>query len=59
MFCPEVVRFVSQGLTNQQIADKLFVSPLTVTTHLKNIYEKVGVENRTELIYNVPLARAK
>ena len=49
----EIIRCVSQGLTNQQIADKLFVSLFTVTTHLKNIYEKVGVRNRTELIFRL------
>jgi DNA-binding CsgD family transcriptional regulator/GAF domain-containing protein len=49
----EVISHVSQGLTNQQIADKLFVSLFTVTTHLRNIYEKVGVRNRTELVFRL------
>jgi len=49
----EIIRCVSQGLTNQQTADKLFVSLFTVITHLKNIYRKVGVRNRTELVYRL------
>ncbi len=49
----EIIRYVSQGLTNQQTADKLFVSLFTVTTHLKNIYRKVGVRNRTELVFRL------
>jgi DNA-binding CsgD family transcriptional regulator len=49
----EVIRCVSRGLTNQEIADKLFVSLLTVITHLKNIYRKVGVRNRTELVFRL------
>jgi DNA-binding CsgD family transcriptional regulator/PAS domain-containing protein len=49
----EVIHYVSQGLTNQQTADRLFVSLFTVITHLKNIYRKVGVRNRTELVFRL------
>jgi DNA-binding CsgD family transcriptional regulator len=49
----EVIHYLSQGLTNQQIADKLFLSLFTVITHLKNIYQKVGVQNRTELVFHL------
>jgi len=44
----EVLEFVAQGLTNPQIAAKLTVSENTVRFHLKNIFEKLGVANRTE-----------
>lgn len=44
----EVLAFVAQGLTNPQIAEKLTVSENTVRFHLKNIFEKLGVANRTE-----------
>lgn len=44
----EVLAFVAQGLTNPQIAERLTVSENTVRFHLKNIFEKLGVANRTE-----------
>jgi DNA-binding CsgD family transcriptional regulator len=45
----EVVRLVVDGLTNPQIAARLFVSRATVKTHLSHVYAKLGVANRTEL----------
>ncbi|HEY7470003.1 MAG TPA: HD domain-containing phosphohydrolase [Acidimicrobiia bacterium] len=42
----EVLRHVSAGLTNRQIADKLFISPKTVGRHVENIYVKIGVSTR-------------
>lgn len=44
----EVLSHLAQGRTNQEIADALTVSENTVRFHLKNIYEKLGVTNRTE-----------
>ena len=44
----EVLRLVATGLTDQQIADALFVSRRTVTTHVTNVLGKLGVANRTE-----------
>jgi DNA-binding CsgD family transcriptional regulator len=51
----EVCQLASQGLTNEEIARKLLISRLTTETHLKNIFEKVGVRNRVELIGRVQL----
>jgi DNA-binding NarL/FixJ family response regulator len=43
----EVVLLLSKGLKNNEIAKKLFISPHTVDNHLKSIYRKMGVTNRT------------
>jgi len=50
----EVLHFIAAGLTNQQIAQKLFVSLNTVRTHTKNINSKLSVHSRTQAV-----ARAK
>jgi len=46
----ELVRMVAQGLRNKVIADRLSISEGTVKVHLHNIYEKVGVDGRLELV---------
>jgi DNA-binding NarL/FixJ family response regulator len=46
----EVLRMISDGFTNQEIADKIFVSPLTVDSHRKNLLMKLGARNTAELI---------
>jgi DNA-binding CsgD family transcriptional regulator len=43
----EVLGWVARGETNAAIAAALFISPLTVRTHLENIFEKLGVRTRT------------
>ena len=45
----EVVTYVSHGFRNHEIADRLCISDRTVSTHLVNIYEKLGVHSRAEL----------
>lgn len=44
----DVLRLVSQGLTNAAVADQLYISQRTVTSHLTSIYTKIGVNNRAE-----------
>ena len=45
----EVVRLAAEGLTNPEIATRLFVSRATVKTHLGHVFEKLGVASRAEL----------
>jgi DNA-binding CsgD family transcriptional regulator len=45
----DVVKHVAQGLTNPQVAKRLFVSRSTVKAHLAHIFAKVGVSTRAEL----------
>ena len=42
----EVVRLVARGLSNEEIAEQLVISPRTVNTHLTSIYNKLGVSSR-------------
>jgi DNA-binding NarL/FixJ family response regulator len=46
----EVLRLIVSGLTNKQIADKLFISIKTVETHRKNIMQKLDVHTIADLI---------
>src|SRR5277367_6252041 len=46
----DVVRLVSEGLANNDIAARLFVSPRTVQTHLTHVYTKVGLSSRVQLV---------
>ena len=46
----EVLRLVAAGHSNAQIADVLFISRRTVTTHVSNVYTKLGVASRAEAI---------
>jgi DNA-binding NarL/FixJ family response regulator len=42
----EVLRLVARGLTNEQVAEQLVISPRTVNTHLTSIFGKIGVSSR-------------
>lgn len=46
----EMAVLIGQGLTNKEIAEKLFISPATVRTHIYNLYQKVGAGSRVELL---------
>jgi DNA-binding CsgD family transcriptional regulator len=45
----DVVRLLTEGLTNQQIATRLYVSPRTVQTHVAHVFAKLGVSRRAEV----------
>lgn len=46
----EVLQLMSQGLSNNEIAEKLFLSPNTIKTHSSRLYEKLGVKRRTQAV---------
>ena len=45
----EVAALIARGLTNQQIAETLVISPLTAITHVRNIMRKLGVTSRAQV----------
>jgi DNA-binding NarL/FixJ family response regulator len=45
----EILGYIAQGLTDKEIADKVFLSHLTITTHRKNILSKLNLKNKVEL----------
>jgi DNA-binding CsgD family transcriptional regulator len=45
----KVVTLTAQGLTNRDVATRLFVSPHTVSMHLRHVYTKLGINSRAEL----------
>jgi DNA-binding CsgD family transcriptional regulator len=45
----QIIRLASDGLTNRQIGDRLFLSPRTVSSHLYRSYPKLGVAGRNQL----------
>lgn len=43
----EVLRLVAEGLTDSEVAERLYLSPRTVGSHLRSVYNKIGVSSRT------------
>lgn len=46
----EICAFMVEGLTNKQIADRLYISEGTVKNYISNIYDKTGIHDRVKLI---------
>ena len=46
----EIIQLVAEGMSNKEIADRLFLSVHTITTHRKNIMGKLGVNNTAGLV---------
>ncbi len=51
----DVLRLVSLGKSNQEIADQLVISRRTVHAHLRSIYAKLDVTTRTAAVYHAQL----
>jgi LuxR family maltose regulon positive regulatory protein len=45
-----VLALIATGDSNAKIADKLFVSTITVKTHINNLYRKLGTRSRTQAV---------
>lgn len=46
----QIIQYVCEGLSNKEIAKKVFISEQTVKAHLHKIFQKLGVKNRAQLI---------
>lgn len=53
----EIVKLIEKGLSNQEISDKLFISPHTVKAHTENIFKKMNVKSRTAAIHKINEAK--
>lgn len=46
----EVLALVGEGLSNQEIAERLYLSPLTAKTHVSRMMQKLGARDRAQLV---------
>lgn len=46
----EVMRLVYEGCSNEQVAERLYLSPFTVKNHIKSVYAKLGIHEKSEFI---------
>jgi DNA-binding CsgD family transcriptional regulator len=55
----DVAYFAAQGLTDKEIAKRLFISPRTVGAHLRHVFEKLEIKSRRDLRHDKAPARAE
>jgi DNA-binding NarL/FixJ family response regulator len=53
----EIYELMCDGLTNTDIAARLFISPATVKVHVRHVYDKLGIRSRTALALNAAIRR--
>ena len=46
----EILVLITDGMTNEAMAEQLFISPQTVRNHIKNIYDKLQVHSRAQVV---------
>lgn len=46
----DVMRLVYEGCSNDEVAERLFLSPFTVKNHIKSVYSKLGIHEKSEFI---------
>jgi LuxR family maltose regulon positive regulatory protein len=46
----EVLQLIAEGLTNQEVASRLYLAPSTVKVHTRNIYGKLGAHHRADAV---------
>lgn len=46
----QVIQLITKGITQKEIAEKLFISPKTVEVHIRNLFQRFHVKNSTELV---------
>ena len=51
----EIIQVLAKGFRYKEIADQLFLSPETIRTHIRNIYEKLQVNSRSEALKKIGL----
>ena len=54
----EVLTLIARGYTTSTISTKLVISPYTVNTHIRHIYEKMQIHKRSELLNYINLQRS-
>ncbi len=55
----EIIVLVAEGKTYSQIAGSLYIADKTVAKHIQNIFQKVGVTNRLELINKINISNTE
>jgi DNA-binding CsgD family transcriptional regulator len=47
----QLVSLVGRGATNREVAERLYLSPYTVNSHLRHVFTKLGIRSRVELAH--------